>query len=89
MLEEQAEGDPHEPLPWATPPTDQGHETCDWCGRAIYHPAVPCSVRPVAGLAEMPTGPGLGDRCKWELRTRGGGVPALSTVADRTPPGTP
>ena len=44
---------------------------CNWCGRAIYVPAVPCSVRPVRGLVGMNTAPGLGDRCKWELTTRG------------------
>jgi hypothetical protein len=58
------------PPPWTTPPTDQGHAMCAWCGRAIYVPAVPCSVRPDPGLLTMNTGPGLGDRCKWELSTR-------------------
>jgi hypothetical protein len=57
-------------LPWTTPPTDRGDAICDWCGRAIYVPAVPCSVRPVRGLASMDTAAGLGDRCKWELTTR-------------------
>jgi hypothetical protein len=59
------------PLPRTTPPTDDGHTMCDWCGRAIYIPAVPCSVSPVHGLAGMDATPGLGDRCKWELATRG------------------
>jgi hypothetical protein len=58
------------PLPWRVQPTDQGHAMCGWCGRAIYVPAVPCSVRPVPGLSGMDTQPGLGDRCKWELSTR-------------------
>lgn len=58
------------PLPWTTPPTGQGHAMCGWCDRAIYLPAAPCSVRPVAGLLAMDTGPGLGDRCKWEMSTR-------------------
>lgn len=56
-------------LPWTIPPSDEGHAVCDWCGRAIYVPAVPCSVRPVPGLMAIDTGP-LGDRCKWELSTR-------------------
>ncbi|MDB5696221.1 MAG: hypothetical protein JWN21_1764 [Sphingomonas bacterium] len=43
---------------------------CGWCGRAIYVPAVPCSVRPVAGLASIETASGMGDRCKWEANTR-------------------
>jgi hypothetical protein len=66
-------------LPWATPPTDQGHAMCGWCGRAIYVPAVPCSVRPVAGLAGMETTSGLGDRCKWEVSTRVASVASMGT----------
>ncbi len=57
-------------LPWMTPPSGLGGNNCDWCGRMIYEPALPCSIRPPAGLAEMETPPGLGARCKWELATR-------------------
>jgi hypothetical protein len=67
---EEAESAEAMPLPWATPPTDLGDAICDWCGRAIYVPAVPCSVRPVVGLLAIDTGRGIGDRCKWELSTR-------------------
>ncbi|HEU0045276.1 hypothetical protein [Sphingomonas sp.] len=59
-----------EHLPWATEPGAQGHTVCAWCDRAIYLPAVPCSVQPVAGLLEMATQPGQGERCKFELSTR-------------------
>jgi hypothetical protein len=61
-----------EHLPWATQPSDDGHAICGWCDRAIYRPAVPCSVKPVAGLLTMPTQPGQGERCKFELATRTG-----------------
>lgn len=61
-----------EPLPWATQPSALGSTPCGWCDRAIYLPAVPCSVRPVAGLLTMPTQPGQGERCKYELATRTG-----------------
>ena len=57
-------------LPWMTPPTGMGGDICAWCDRMIYKPALPCSVVPVEGLAEMETPPGLGARCKWELLTR-------------------
>jgi hypothetical protein len=57
-------------LPWMTEPSDLGYAPCGWCGRAIYLPAQPCSVRPVEGLMELPTLPGQGERCKWELATR-------------------
>lgn len=56
--------------PWNTGPSGQGSADCDWCGRAIYRPALPCSVAPIAGLATIETGPGLGDRCKYEFETR-------------------
>lgn len=36
----------------------------------IYKPALPCSMGPIEGLADMETPPGLGARCKWELLTR-------------------
>ena len=58
-------------LPWTTPPTALGSALCSWCGRDIHAPALPCSVAPVDGLAEMITSPGMGERCQWELRTRG------------------
>lgn len=64
------DGSQGRPYPWDTMPSNLGSTMCDWCGRHIYAPAVPCSVEPVAGLADMETGPGLGDRCKWELATR-------------------
>jgi hypothetical protein len=57
-------------FPWATPPSGKGEDRCEWCGRDIYRPAVPCSVRPVPGLLSLDTRPGLGDRCKWEFRIR-------------------
>lgn len=66
MLDDNADSPP----PWSSPPSDLGSEECGWCHRAIYRPAVPCSVRPVGGLAAMPTLPGQGQRCQWELRTR-------------------
>ncbi len=59
-----------ESLPWATEPQDMGSTTCAWCYRDIYQPAVPCSVRPVEGLARMKTTPGFGRRCQYELATR-------------------
>lgn len=58
------------PLPWNTPPSNQGSAECSWCWRFIYAPALPCSVELVAGLPGLPTSSGLGDRCKWELVTR-------------------
>ena len=57
-------------LPWATGPSGQGSNDCAWCGRAIYVPALPCSTRPVDGLARMKTMPGQGQRCQYELSTR-------------------
>lgn len=60
-------------LPWTSQPSDLGSEDCGWCHRAIYRPALPCSVRPVGGLAAMPTVPGQGKRCQWELLTRRAG----------------
>ncbi len=57
-------------LPWATPPSGQGSNECTWCGRAIYMPALPCSVEPVEGLKRMKTMPGQGARCQYELETR-------------------
>ena len=61
---------PEDHLPWATAPSDQGSQICGWCHRAIYGPALPCSVEPVEGLARMVTTPGLGARCQYELATR-------------------
>lgn len=58
------------PLPWSTPPSNQGSTECRWCWRFVYAPAFPRSIKVVAGLAEMRTSSGLGDRCKWELATR-------------------
>ena len=57
-------------LPWATQPTGQGSNECAWCGRAIYVPALPCSIQPVQGLARLKTMPGQGQRCQYELSTR-------------------
>lgn len=59
-------------FPWNTGPSGQGSAECTWCGRTIYAPAVPCSVRPIAGLADIATSPGLGERCKYEAATRVG-----------------
>ena len=59
---------PH--YPWNTGPSGLGSTLCAWCGRTIYEPAVACSLAPPEGLMDMETGPGLGDRCKWELSTR-------------------
>ncbi len=56
--------------PWNTGPSGQGSEDCAWCGRAIYKPALPCSVAPIAGLERIATSVGLGDRCKYEATTR-------------------
>ncbi|WP_375381525.1 hypothetical protein [uncultured Sphingomonas sp.] len=61
---------PEEPLPWSTGPQAMGSATCAWCDRDIHGPAVPCSVRPVDGLARMETSPGFGRRCQYELATR-------------------
>ena len=58
-------------LPWSTPPSDLGSASCDWCGRNIYAPALPCSVKPILGIDALLTPPCLGDRCLWEMRTRG------------------
>ena len=30
------------PLPWSTPPSNQGSTECRWCWRFIYAPALPC-----------------------------------------------
>lgn len=64
-------------LPWATPPSDMGLQRCDWCGRDIYRPALPCAVQTVPNLLSMETRPGFGDRCKWEVQTRVRLEPAL------------
>ena len=59
-------------FPWNTGPSGLGSAECTWCGRTIYAPAVPCSVAPIVGLADIMTAPGLGDRCKYEATTRVG-----------------
>lgn len=69
------------PLPWNTPPSNQGSAECLWCWRYIYAPALPCSIAVVSGLAEMPTSSGLGGRCKWELSHR---LPPADNCAERT-----
>ena len=66
MLDDIAKSSP----PWSTEPGEDGSAECGWCHRAIYLPALPCSVRPIAGLALMATVPGQGKRCQWELHTR-------------------
>lgn len=58
-------------LPWNTPPSDEGFHVCAWCGRAIYSPALPCSVETVPDIAELLQPPCHGDRCLWEMRVRG------------------
>ena len=68
-------------FPWNTGPTKGlGSTRCAWCDRTIYLPAVPCSVEPIAGLMEMATAPGMGDRCKWELSTR---APPAGAIGSR------
>ena len=57
-------------LPWATQPSGQGLNTCSWCHRDIYLPALPCSIEPVEGLLRMNTRIGQGERCKYELSSR-------------------
>lgn len=57
-------------LPWATQPSGQGFNTCAWCHRDIYLPALPCSIEPVEGLLSMNTRVGQGERCKYELSSR-------------------
>lgn len=66
------------PLPWSTPPSNQGSSECRWCWRFIYAPALPCSIEVLPGLADMLTSSGFGDRCKWELATR---MPANGALA--------
>ena len=58
-------------LPWNTPPSGQGAQRCAWCDRTIYRPAEPCSITPIAEIAALVHPPGPGDRCLWEMRTRG------------------
>ena len=58
-------------MPWETGPTGHGAAQCGWCGRDIHAPALPCSMTNGMGLAAARTKPGLGERCKWELRVRG------------------
>ncbi len=58
-------------MPWSTPPSGRGAATCDWCGRSIYGPATPCSLAEHNALRAMITRPGAGDRCEYEMRTRG------------------
>ena len=59
------------PLPWNTGPSGEGSATCAWCGRNIYAPAEPCSVQPIDDIETLVPVPGLGDRCLYEMRTRG------------------
>ena len=74
------------PLPWTVPPSGQGFSDCAWCGRVAYRPAVPCSEAVIRGIAEIEgTSLGLGDRCRWEIRTRG--VGATAEPATPLPPG--
>lgn len=84
MFLDDRDPEPHKgpPLPWTTPPSNQGSTECRWCWRFIYAPALPCSVEVLPGLAEMATSSGLGDRCKWELATR---VPADGALAGSPP----
>jgi hypothetical protein len=59
--------------PWSTQPTGHGSAMCDWCGRSIYAPALPCSLANRAELATIVSlaRAGAGDRCEYEARTRG------------------
>ena len=79
FLDRAAEAHKGFPVPWNTPPSNQGSTECRWCWRFIYAPALPCSVKVLPGLAGMPTSSGLGDRCKWELATR---VPVDDALAE-------
>lgn len=63
-----------QPLPWQTEPSGLGSNTCRWCDREIYLPALPCSIEPVEGLLRMSTRTGQGERCKYELSTRASDV---------------
>ncbi len=67
---EADDGERESNLPWTTAPSGQGRSYCAWCGRDIHLPAHPCSATGGAGIAAANTIPGLGERCKWELRTR-------------------
>jgi hypothetical protein len=58
-------------LPWSTPPSENGSQLCKWCERNIYLPAEPCSLRPMADIEQLVTPPAPGDRCLYEMRTRG------------------
>ncbi|MBV9840852.1 MAG: hypothetical protein JOY99_04815 [Sphingomonadaceae bacterium] len=58
-------------LPWNTPPSGEGSRRCGWCGRTIYRPAEPCSTAPIADIEALVQPPAPGDRCLWEMRTRG------------------
>ena len=71
MRKPDAETQAQAALPWATAPSNQGEIDCAWCHRAIHAPALPCSVKAVKGIERIATGPGRGDRCKYEMRTRG------------------
>lgn len=64
--------DPARALPWNTGPSSGlGSQSCDWCGRNIYAPALPCSTEQIADIEHLVVAPGLGDRCLWEMRVRG------------------
>lgn len=69
-------------FPWNTGPSGQGSAECAWCGRTIYAPAIPCSVAPIEGLADLETAPGLGDRCKYEATTRVGAMRKVEGTDD-------
>lgn len=71
---------PAEAMPWNTGPSGEGKAYCDWCGRNVYGPAVPCSVRPIKGIETIPTLPGFGERCKWEARTRASASPSIDAA---------
>ena len=58
-------------LPWNTPPSGEGSQLCEWCGRNIYVPATPCSAEIIPDIEQLIHPPCLGDRCLWEMRTRG------------------
>lgn len=57
--------------PWLSEPKGLGSAECSWCGRLIYAPALPCSVAPIRNINTIPTRAGVGNRCKWEINTRG------------------
>jgi hypothetical protein len=57
--------------PWTAPEDRIEEELCRWCGRTVYHPALPCCRIAPTALFAMLAEPGASARCVWEARTRG------------------